>query len=670
MDPRIKGITAILIITIWIRQTYGIIGYDCISPTTNLTTLSLINVEECDIPLPKVNSSQVFIQLLQLNEFESVKVIQCKVEIDRTIRKCGMFSHNSDVLNGKYAYIHEVTREACIRMHYYGTLEFKGTYIVALKSNQTTSRPAILTGVVDADGKCSGGSYSDLYGTWTNVFVQATVTITLQDYFANVKLSTNRIQLRSGVACDFSTARCTDIEGGNTFWEPIPNDSCKFTSYSTLYRGYAEKVIDNVNEHSQTAYTVNADDTVFALTSTGKDLACGYSLIRTEHPKLVIWETSPETDIAKRTGRVENLDLFTYMNSKFVYVEKHIRNQINQLYRNILLQQCNLELKMLQNALAIATQSPDIFAYHFMKGPGYMALLAGEVIHIIKCVPVEVKLVHTQECYEQLPVMFNNKTSFLTPQTHVLLRQGTQINCNSFAPPMYLLGDSWYKITPRPIETLAPTVIKPMTKTTWKYTSPGALATSGIYTQKDLEDLKDHIMFPAERPAVLNTVARGVMGESTVLSGGSFANLIDEASIEKIALSAWENFWSKFLIFGNISAGLLGIYLFIRAIKLILDTLVHGYALHTVYGWSIYLIGAIWDSLTHLLLHLGQARPKTKNANAPKDDPEQGASASAPLHDLEWQANVQPVGSTNGKSEHAYPSLPLKESTYTFELKG
>ncbi|XP_071577417.1 uncharacterized protein [Temnothorax nylanderi] len=585
-----------------------------------------------------------------------------------------MFSHNSDVLNGKYAYIHEVTREACIRMHYYGTLEFKGTYIVALKSNQTTSRPAILTGVVDADGKCSGGSYSDLYGTWTNVLVQATVTITLQDYFANVKLSTNRIHLRSGVACDFSTARCTDIEGGNTFWEPIPNDSCKFTSYSILYRGYAEKVIDNVNEHSQTAYTVNADDTVFALTSTGKDLACGYSLIRTEHPKLVIWETSPEMDIAKRTGRVENLDLFTYMNSKFVYVEKHIRNQINQLYRNILLQQCNLELKMLQNALAIATQSPDIFAYHFMKGPGYMALLAGEVIHIIKCVPVEVKLVHTQECYEQLPVMFNNKTSFLTPQTHVLLRQGTQINCNSFAPPMYLLGDSWYKITPRPIETLAPTVIKPMTKTTWKYTSPGALATSGIYTQKDLEDLKDHIMFPAERPAVLNTVARGVMGESTVLSEGSFANLIDEVSIEKIALSAWENFWSKFLIFGNISAGLLGIYLFIiRAIKLILDTLVHGYALHTVYGWSIYLIGAIWDSLTHLLLHLGQGRPKTTNvsAPAPKDDPEQKTSASAPLHDLEWQANVRPVEPINEKSEHTYPLLPLKETpTYTFELKG
>ncbi|XP_071632788.1 uncharacterized protein [Temnothorax longispinosus] len=558
-------------------------------------------------------------------------------------------------------------------MHTYGTLEYKGTYIIALKSNETTSRPATLTGIVDADGKCSGGSYTDLYGAWTNVLVQATVKITLQDYIANVKLSTNRIHLRSGVVCDFSTTKCTDIEGGNTFWDPIPDNSCKFTSYSTLYKGYAEKVIDHANEHSQNAYTVKAENTVFALTSTGRYSACGYTLIRTEHPKLVIWETLPEMDIPKRTGRVANLDLFTYMNSKFVYVEKHIRGQVNQLYRNILLQQCDLESKMIHNALAIATRSPDIFAYHFMKGPGYMALLAGEVIHIIKCVPVEVKISHAQECYEQLPVMFNNETYFLTPKTHILLRQGTQINCNSLAPPMYLLGDSWYKIMPRPVETLTPTVIKPTTKPTWKYVNPGALATSGIYTQKDLEDLKDHIMFPAERPAVLNTIARGLMGQSTVLHGGSISNLFDEASIKKIAISAWENFWSKFLIFGNISAGLLGIYLFARGIKLILDTLVHGYALHTVYGWSIYLIGAIWDSLTQLLLHLGQGRPKTKSANtpAPKDDPEQGTSASAPLHDLEWQANVQPVGPMNKKSKHSYPLLSLREtSTYTFKLKG
>src|ERR1700739_3316574 len=115
MDHRTKGLVTILMIIIWAQHTYGIIGYDCGSASANLTTLSLISIEECDIPPQKVNSSTVYIQLLQLNDFKSIKVIQCKVEIDRSIKKCGMFSHAMDVYNSRYSYIEEISKEACQR---------------------------------------------------------------------------------------------------------------------------------------------------------------------------------------------------------------------------------------------------------------------------------------------------------------------------------------------------------------------------------------------------------------------------------------------------------------------------------------------------------------------------------------------------------------------------
>jgi len=54
------------------------------------------------------------------NEFKSVRVIQCKVEIDRTVKKCGMFSHTMNVENGEYSYIQETSREACKHMHILG----------------------------------------------------------------------------------------------------------------------------------------------------------------------------------------------------------------------------------------------------------------------------------------------------------------------------------------------------------------------------------------------------------------------------------------------------------------------------------------------------------------------------------------------------------------------
>jgi len=130
-----------------------------VTASANLITLSLINVEECEIPLHSVNSSKVYVQLLQLNNFKSVKVIQCKVEIDRLIRKCGMFSHTMDVYNGKYSYINEVIYEACQRMHSCGTFELSGTYITG--SNQTTTCLVILAGHVNTDGTCYGVAYSD-----------------------------------------------------------------------------------------------------------------------------------------------------------------------------------------------------------------------------------------------------------------------------------------------------------------------------------------------------------------------------------------------------------------------------------------------------------------------------------------------------------------------------
>lgn len=37
-----------------------------------------------------------------------------------------------------------------------------------------------------------------------------------------------------------------------------------------------------------------------------------------------------------------------------------------------------------ENSLALAVLCPDEFAYQMMKGPGCMAEVTGEVIHVIK----------------------------------------------------------------------------------------------------------------------------------------------------------------------------------------------------------------------------------------------------------------------------------------------
>lgn len=109
----------------------------------------------------------------------------------------------------------------------------------------------------------------------------------------------------------------------------------------------------------------------------------GHDLILTEHLKLFVLEDLKEkTFLFKANSPVENSDIFTYVNLKFVYVERYFKRQINQIYYDLLKHKCELERMMLINALSTAAQAPDEFAFHLTKG----------------------KCRDTKECYNQLPV--------------------------------------------------------------------------------------------------------------------------------------------------------------------------------------------------------------------------------------------------------------------------
>lgn len=68
-------------------------------------------------------------------------------------------------------------------------------------------------------------------------------------------------------------------------------------------------------------------------------------------------------------------------------------------------------------------------AYRLIKSLRYTAVIA-EVIDIIKCVPVQYKVRHTELCYNKLPVLYDNHSLFIASTTRNLLKAGTVKNCN------------------------------------------------------------------------------------------------------------------------------------------------------------------------------------------------------------------------------------------------
>ena len=649
----LQKMLAFVAFLIFVNPANGLVGFDCGGQHLNITSVSLLGVSDCNLDYNTPNYSNVYIQLLQLSEFNYAEVIQCKVEISRRIQYCGMHSHISSVNNARMEYILEIGYSKCLRMFQDGTLTVgPAGSIDGLKPNSTTARSIMLAGTARNDGTCQGTQYSDPYGTWDNVIVDAIVRISLKSTHVPVHLNTGKVMLKSGTVCALSDGFCIDSEDGYTFWKPIPTSSCSFHQYDILYEGPATKMTTDISASpSPTIYSLTTEDITFALTKTKELPLCGYTLLRTEHPKLFILETKKDNAIVNRGSiPVNNLDIFTYVNSKFVYVEKHIRQQLNSLYHNVMQQRCELEKEVLKNTLSFATLQPDEFAYKLMKGPGYMAVTAGETIHVVKCIPVDVTLRRTNECYSELPVTVRNASLFLTPKSRVITKRGTLRECSFELPVMYHMEDTWIQFTPEPhVRQMPPQQLKPLTSLSWKYATPGPLAMSGIYSQTDIEKLRDHIMFPAEKPALLNAMARGLSGHTVQDGAVSMYNLLDEDSLQKIAESTATRIWSGFITFGSATAGVFGVLIVVRLIKLTVDTAIHGYALHSAYGCSLYILGAIWSSLTNLLLYLaGRTTKDIKKTES--TDP-----ANTPL---------SIITNNQGHETTIYSTVPTQVETY------
>lgn len=121
----------------------------------------------------------------------------------------------------------------------------------------------------------------------------------LRDYYAIFSIKTSRIHLQSGATCNYDDERCQDEGGADNFWTTQFTDSCGFNNYDVLYEEPSTRLTTKGPVKGPTLYTVTSKDVTFALTKTDEYTLRGYTIARTEHPKLTILETARE-DIQRK----------------------------------------------------------------------------------------------------------------------------------------------------------------------------------------------------------------------------------------------------------------------------------------------------------------------------------------------------------------------------------
>jgi hypothetical protein len=106
-----------------------------------------------------------------------------------------------------------------------------------------------------------------------------------------------------------------------------------------------------------------------------------------------------------------------------------------------MLQKCEVRKELFVTQLAVGLNHPEDFARLLMKKEGYTACsYSCKVVHIIKCQTVEVSYKPNLEtCYNEFPIVYNNPTMFMLPNTRVLKKIGTSIACTDILSPIYMI---------------------------------------------------------------------------------------------------------------------------------------------------------------------------------------------------------------------------------------
>ena len=312
----------------------------------------------------------------------------------------------------------------------------------------------------------------------------------------------------------------------------MPISDCQ-KKYTKLFSGTVDKIVDPEKPNNP-VYAIEADVT-FAFTAQGVTSACNSDLICTESPAHFIIETdNPQALDMPLVTAAENIDLMAYVNTKIVFVQQHAKKQMKDLYHDVLMHKCQLEKKVIANALSTAITQPAHFGFQLTRKPGFIGVVAGEAISIVQCQPVSVTFRRTSTCYQEMPVDRDGKAYFMAPRTHILTQVGVRYQCSSVLPPMYFIANKWFKLFPEPIESKRPEIISPETRPTWKYADPKKLAQTGLYSLQQLESVRKALMFPIERTAILNSIARGMVGRNVTGDNINVSHLINADSIEKI----------------------------------------------------------------------------------------------------------------------------------------
>lgn len=630
-----KVLLITLAITPLLRSSLALSAFDCRGTSINKTTISLVETPSCIPKNSNITSSIISAVVTQTTSVSSVKFYRCQVEAFHIVQRCGVSIdtwHNG----GMYSEVHPITREECKDMVDSGFLNLRWggeATRLSLPKGGKYSYPYTSYGSISSDGSCThGGTLVSPDGRkWERALRHTRLEITYTDGIARLFHDEDVLRFPNGVSCPGSAERCEHSGYGHIFWKkPSPDCDSENSKESVVYSGNAALLTDM--DHNGDKYIqVNQGHYDFQIKLLKTDVSvCGFKSYSTEHPRLFVTILGQDMPIfpLKRAVDSQDVNLLNYVNSKFIYVLRHTKKEVDKLFDLFYQERCKMQNRITENLMTLALLSPKEFAYQYFKSPGYTAVVRGEVVHVARCrevaiVPMKV----SEDCYNELPVVYNNETWFMTPRTRILVRVGTIVECASDLGPQFLLNGRWVTPTSTGLMTVREPIIITPEPLSYEFERLDDLAANGLYTSDTIQKYQNILTSPLEEKIISSRITSAVMGNNGLPPGSSFLNSFTQSDYDLIGgkISSWTQiFTEKTKNIGSYFGFILFAFFIIRLIVSLINSLVNFRFLRQTHGILVAVCCCFFDALTHFIVRgdilAGRANKRKADKKEPKED--------------------------------------------------
>ena len=473
-------LSLLLYLTI-IKAAAGLTAYDCKHPSAQRTVLNTVEPGLCpkpwtDFEQPKLEK----IQVVQLGVATRVLGYHCSVRATRRVEFCGHWARPSVSYGSRtsqWNQLEHIDAEACWNAAHKGVLKAMGREW-HIRVGEVREETFFTHGDRTLQRGCVPATFITNNVQYTHSVEEATATLKVVQIYGGRKPDASKVQFYGDIneeALYEDETKWLDFKG-RIVWKMDEDPRCQ-DHVSALYMGnaevYARKgqvgrrdtiVITNreVKGGQHMGLVLGGSARICGKYCHSVDSLDGFAVCFFQHDNPQFPETAFKYVGVDQARDLEAADARARGDHNFLVSQLEIRRHFYKQSQDI----CDNRRRILQSKLQAISGTQNEHALRDIYGPGYQVVPAGPAAaYIIRCVPVQVTLVSTGNCTNEVPVVValgseeggrtrteddqellsaNQTTMFMDPITRNLKRFGTEVPCSQDMPIRWLLDDKWY----------------------------------------------------------------------------------------------------------------------------------------------------------------------------------------------------------------------------------